>query len=233
MIAALCGAIGMLVLGAIVRPRPPARLPTATATATNDREDVERAARHRPLIRAMGPARSTSIADPAEVAAWCEAMARVVRGGSTLTTAIRSVDSPGCCRSATERITLALERGRGLGEALAVESPSPHLTLALSVLRACVMNGGPPAEPLDRAAATLRARAVAASERQTQSAQARLSAVVMTVLPIAMLALLLVTSTTTRQAVAAPVGLVALASGGCLNLIGWRWMRRIIEGRTT
>ncbi len=129
-------------------------------------------------------------------------------------------------------ITLAVDRGRALTDALDVRSPSPHLALALSVLRACTANGGPPAEPLDRAAATLRARAVAAAERQTQSAQARLSAVVMTVLPVAMLVLLLLTSSATRAAAGSPLGVLAVTIGGALNLIGWRWMRRIITGRS-
>lgn len=133
----------------------------------------------------------------------------------------------------SDRITLALDRGRGLGEALAVHSSSPHLTLAISVMRACSINGGPPAEPLDRAAATLRARANAAAERRAQSAQARMSAVVMTVLPLAMLALLLTTSASSRHAAISPTGLIAIVSGGCLNVIGWRWMRGIIGGRDT
>ena len=74
---------------------------------------------------------------------------------------------------------------------------------------------------------------MAAAERRTQSAQARLSAVVMTVLPLAMLGLLLVTSSTTRQAATTPLGLLVIATGAVLNLAGWRWMRRIIVGRPT
>lgn len=226
MIAALLAAMGVLVIGAKVRPLPPARCPdhqtgpdTVTPPTRRRRFGSPRRDRpHRPV-------------DPAEVAAWCDALSRVVRGGSTLVSAICSVEPPAGCRPVSDRITLALDRGRGLGEALAVQSTSPHLTLALSVLRACAANGGPPAEPLDRAAATLRARAIASAERQTQSAQARMSAVVMTVLPVAMLALLLVTSASTRHAAISPTGLIAIASGGCLNTAGWWWMRRIIGGR--
>ena len=162
---------------------------------------------------------------------WCEALARVVRGGSTLTAALRHVDPPVSCAHVIEPITLALTRGSSLTAALDVAPSSPHLTLAIGVLQACSVNGGPPAEPLDRAASTLRSRAVAAVERQTQSAQARLSVIVMTVLPIAMLALLMVTSAATRAATATPLGLLALAVGVALNLTGWHWMRRIIAGR--
>ena len=170
----------------------------------------------------------------AEVAVWCEALARAARSGSTLTEAIRDVDAPSSCRDAIDTVSLALARGRSVSTALdAVRSPSPHLTLALGVLHACAHHGGRPAEPLDRAAATLRARAMAAAERRTQSAQARLSAVVMTVLPVAMLGLLLATSATTRQAAATPLGMLVIGAGALLNVAGWRWMRRIIMGRPT
>ena len=99
------------------------------------------------------------------------------------------------------------------------------------MLRACAEHGGPPGEPIDRAAATLRGRAADLAERRTHSAQARLSAVVMTWLPIAMLALLLVSSASVRAAVTGPAGLLVVASGAILNFVGWRWMGRIIEGR--
>ncbi len=226
MITAVFAAIGILAIGATVRPAPPARCPKPHTES----DSTATPARTRPF----GPFRRSRPVEPvdaAEVAAWCDALARVVRGGSTLAGAICNVEPPAGCRPVSDQITLALDRGRGLGEALAVQSPSSHLTLALSVMRACATNGGPPAEPLDRAAATLRARANASAERRAQSAQARMSAVVMTVLPVAMLALLLVTSASSRHAATSPAGLIAIVSGGCLNAAGWRWMRRIIGGR--
>lgn len=161
---------------------------------------------------------------------WCEGLARVVRSGSRLGTAVRTTEPPAGCSDYVDAVVLALDRGSRLADALAGPTPSPHLDLAVTVLRACALNGGPPAEPLDRAAATLRGRAADAAERQTQSAQARLSAVVMTILPIAMLALLLATSPTTRSAALTPIGSTAIALGAALNLGGWRWMRRIIAG---
>lgn len=225
MISALGAASVVVMLGFVVRPRPPARRPPSNASATG------RASRRLAIFH--GRTRSPGHIEAADVAVWCEALARVVRGGSTLTAALRDVDSPASCTHVIAPITLALERGRSLTAALDVSASSSHLTLAFGVLHACAVNGGPPAEPLDRAAATLRARAIATAERQTQSAQARLSVVVMTVLPIAMLALLLLTSSATRTATATPLGLLALASGVALNAIGWRWMRRIITGRSS
>lgn len=219
MTAAMCGALAVLALAAALRPRPPSR-PVAPRPPT-----AVRGPRRAPAWRR---GRRAAI-DPAEVAAWCEGLARVVRGGSTLIAALRSVEPPDSCRPVVDGILLSLDRGARLTDALNVTSDSAHLNLAITVARACSVNGGPPAEPLDRAASTLRGRAADAAERRTQSAQARLSAVVMTVLPVAMLALLLVTSASTRTAAATGPGLVAVVGGAALNVTGWRWMRRIVE----
>ena len=218
MTAGVCTMVAVVAFGAAVRPRPgPRRVRLAPRRQLGA---WERLARHRGR-------RSPSIT-AAEVATWCEGLARVVRGGSTLGTALRTTEPPASCEAYVNEAVLALDRGRRLADALEGATPSPHLDLAVTVLRACAINGGPPAEPLDRAAATLRGRASDAAERHTQSAQARLSAVVMTVLPIAMLGLLLATSSTTRAAALTPVGSAAIAVGAALNVVGWRWMRRII-----
>ncbi len=98
------------------------------------------------------------------------------------------------------------------------------------MLRACAEHGGAAAEPIDRAASALRQRAALAGERRTQSAQARMSAIVMTLLPGAMLAMLLITSGAVRRTALSPVGLAVIACGALLNLAGWSWMRRLIAG---
>jgi len=203
MIAACCGAVGVLAVLAAIRPRPTPRTMAPTRPS---------ARRVRRAMPAPGLRRRGSVIQAADVATWCEGLARAVRGGSTLVGAVRTVDTPPSLRTDVDRIVLALDRGTRASEALAISSSSPHLGLAITVLRACAVNGGPPAEP--------------------QSAQARLSAVVMTVLPVAMLALLLATSASTRAAAAGGPGIMAITVGGILNLAGWRWMRRIV-GRTT
>jgi tight adherence protein B len=100
------------------------------------------------------------------------------------------------------------------------------------VVRACAEHGGSAAEPIDRAAAALRQRAALAGERRTNSAQARMSALVMTGLPAAMLMLLTITSGSVRAAATSPVGSIAIAIGALLNIAGWHWMRQLI-GRAT
>ena len=91
--------------------------------------------------------------------------------------------------------------------------------------------GGASAAPLDRAAAALRLRAVDDEERRSHSAQARLSAHVLTVIPVGMLALLVTTDPDVRAVVVEPVGAACVATGLLLNATGWVWMRHTIGRR--
>ncbi len=126
-------------------------------------------------------------------------------------------------------IALRAERGLPLSDAVATVPSRGDLALVLTVIRACAMSGGPAAEPLDRAAAALRARSAELADRRTQSAQARFSAIVMTILPIALLGLLVMTSASVRGVIGTPAGSFVVLVGAALNLAGWRWMRRIID----
>jgi tight adherence protein B len=62
-----------------------------------------------------------------------------------------------------------------------------------------------------------------------QSAQARLSATVLTWLPIAVLGVMLATSPAVRRVVVSPLGATIVTVGTTINLLGWWWMRRIVE----
>ncbi|NNE12381.1 MAG: hypothetical protein HKN41_09085 [Ilumatobacter sp.] len=225
MITAVCCAIAVLAAGAALAPAPRARRPDVAPPNAGGPGDPPAARRRRPTARARRLA-----VTPGSVAVWCEQLARAVRAGDTLGAAIRSTAAPAAIEPRVEGIRLTLDRGGRLVDALAAPSGSSHLDLALAVLRACALHGGPAAEPLDRAAATLRTRAADLADRATHSAQARLSAIVMTLLPIGMLLLLVATSATTRAAVQTPIGAGAVGAGALLNLIGWRWMRRVIDG---
>jgi Flp pilus assembly protein TadB len=221
MIEAICFAAAVLVGAAAVRPRPSPRRVAAAPPHPRKRLVI-----HWPRRKRTQPPTA------AEVASWCDGLARSVRSGSTLTAALQEVETAPSIRTAVDDLVLALRRGRPLTDALTPTSTSSHLQLAYTVLRACAEHGGPPAEPLDRAAATLRSRAAIDGERATQSAQARLSALVMTILPGSMLVLLLITSSPTRSAALSPAGMATITTGGLLNLAGWRWMRHIIVGAT-
>lgn len=223
--SAVLGALAVMALGLAVRPQPPTR---SLAVAPTDGE------RRVPAIRLWSGQRHrrrrTADVNPHQLAAWCEEMARAIRSGSTFQSALCNVAAPPVIDQHMQRARLAIERGSSTRRALdAVPAVSAHLDLVLVVLRACADHGGPAAEPIDRAAAALRQRAALIAERRSHSAQARASAIVMTVLPSAVLILLTVSSGSVRQALLSPAGAAVVAIGLALNGAGWSWMRRILR----
>jgi tight adherence protein B len=169
--------------------------------------------------------------DDADVAMWCDDAARRLRSGDSLPRAVLDSSASPALALHLAPMRLAVVRGASVAEAaLRVHDATVGLGLALGVVRACAALGGPAAEPLDGVAATLRARVADSAERHAQSAQARLSATVLTVLPIGVLGVLVVIATPIRAAVATPAGIGCAVAGGALNVAGWRWMRRIVDG---
>jgi tight adherence protein B len=171
-----------------------------------------------------------------DVAEWCEHIARSVRAGSSLGHALvqAGVIAP-AGGAAFEPVVRAIGRGRGLADALGDlgdHDPSSSTGLVVPVLAACAELGGPAALPLERVAATLHARAAERAERRANSAQARLSARVLTTVPLGTLALLAVAEPAVRASLTSELGAVCLFLGGLLNLAGWYWMRRLVGGAT-
>lgn len=116
-------------------------------------------------------------------------------------------------------------------EAVDVPGDGAHLRLALTVILTSARLGGSAAPAIDRTAATLRQRAADADERSVHAAQARLSAHVLTAVPVFMLALLMIGDADVRSAAMSTTGVVCIGVGMMLNVIGWIWMRRIIGTR--
>lgn len=179
--------------------------------------------------------RTRARADDDHVAAWCEQVARGVRAGHSLGRAVvqAAIDVPAGA-GAFQPVIRALSRGRGLAEALdeAVvdNSPSSASGLVVPVLTACAELGGAAALPLERVAATLHARSAERAERRTNSAQARLSARVLSTVPVGVLGLLVVAEPAVRSILATPAGAACVVLGGLFNLTGWCWMRHLIDG---
>ena len=104
-----------------------------------------------------------------------------------------------------------------------------ELALTVQALSACAQIGGPIAATLDDAASVLRERAVARAERQAHGSQARLSARVLTVVPIAFAVWSALASQRTREVYMSSVaGAVCVVLGLALNVGGWLWMKRIV-----
>jgi tight adherence protein B len=175
-------------------------------------------------------ARRRPAAGPIEAAAWCDDAARALRAGSALASAIAAATAEHRAMAPVlEPVVTAVARGRALSEALrrAIGDPTTPGGLVMTVLTSCAELGGPAASPLERVAATLRTRAAIADEQRAHSAQARLSAKVMTLVPVGLLALLAATESTVRAAIITPAGAAAIGAGAALNAVGWWWMRAI------
>lgn len=219
MITALLAGSAIVALLGAVRLRPDHRL----------RDDAPPARRRRPETRLWSRVRSRGRrVVTTELAGWCDALARDIRSGASLSSALRSAEPPAGTVFVEAR--RRLDRGVPLRDAVSLPAATSDEHAVLVVLAACAEQGGAAAQPLDRVASTLRRRAADDAERAVHSAQARLSAVVMTVLPGAMLAVLLATSGSVRDVVLTPYGGLVAAVGSGLNLVGWGWMRRIITG---
>lgn len=219
-----------VVLVATLRPRRPVRTLTADGARASEppparsRPPTPQPTRRRQLRLGRRHPRSPT---PLDLARWCEGVARSLRSGSSLGGAVGETGAPNGLESTCARWANSL--GRGMPLRSVDPPPDPDVALVAGVLEACAADGGRAAEPLDRAASVLRGRATEADERRTQSAQARWSAVVMTILPLALLGILMVTSSSVRQVVATPAGTLTVALGGLLNVAGWQWLRRLID----
>jgi tight adherence protein B len=209
-VTALWTALLVLSVGSAVRLRPDPDL----------REVPAATPRHRPTRRRrVGEHRRV-------LAAWCDSLGAEMRSGATLHRAVATV--PGPDTEVWREVRRRVDRGIGLTEAVDVTGSDPDDQAVLTVLAACGQHGGGSAAPLDQVAATLRRRSADAAERRVQSAQARMSARVMTTVPIAMLVVLVATSPAVRRAIVTPGGAGVVTVGTALNLVGWSWMRRLI-----
>ena len=155
------------------------------------------------------------------------AIARQVRSGASLTAAVvEELDRS----TPFADVVVRISDGTSLIEALdELESHHPDAALTAQALSACAHLGGPVAATLDEAAGVLRERTAARAERMAHSSQTRLSARVLTIVPLGFALWSAVVSQRTRDVyLSSGAGTVCAACGLILNLIGWRWMKRVI-----
>jgi tight adherence protein B len=200
---------------------PPRRLPVAIVAAPSPRWQRIRLARRRP--RPL---------DELEVATWCERVAGAMRAGRSLTVAVTDADAAaGDGRVPFPDVVHAVRRGRAIGAAFrsVPADPSSPIGLAAPVLATCADLGGPNAQPIEGVADILVARADERAERRTASAQARLSARVLSIVPFAVAVLLAVTEPSVRAALTTPAGLAMVSLGLAMNAAGWLWMTAMVR----
>jgi Flp pilus assembly protein TadB len=174
----------------------------------------------------------------AEIAAWCEALAQRIRGGDTLRNALVETHSSPSIETALGGFRLRIERGADLIstctaviDATNAQPASTHIqTLReiMGLIRVCALGSSRTAQTLDRAAHNLRIRAALADEVARETASARLSASLLTALPIVAVAITLMISPEVAQTYTTTAGLVCMTMCLLLNLIGWWWIRRLI-----
>lgn len=174
--------------------------------------------------------RSRRDVDASAVAALLDRTARQCASGQSLTHSFAESLHASPIAPLFATTSAAIDGGQSVGQALEHQSMSqPNVALAVHAIRLCARQGGNVSESLDRAASTLRDRATASHERHAQSAQARLSAQVLTVLPIGFGGWTIATTQSVQQFVVTPAGLACITAGLTLNVVGWYSMSRIVQ----
>jgi tight adherence protein B len=215
--AAAGGAV--LLLGAACRPTP-SRAPRRQQPSS----ESGRRARRVPAVSGLD--HSIALLDH---------LSREVRAGSSFTAAL--VDGLDQHPAVLTALRTALHRGAAAGDALARVATHPTApldatdVLVVQALRAAHAAGGSRVDALERAADVLRERRAWRHERRAQSAQARLSARVLTLLPVVFAAWGIATDGRLRAAYAmSPLPGVCTVCGLLLDVAGWWWMRRLVRG---
>lgn len=162
-----------------------------------------------------------------------DAVARSLRSGSSLRQAIDEASGSvgGVLGHDLASLRHALRDGDPLEDALArwaVARPLSGVRLAVAALSLGAETGGASARAVDGVAATLRTNLAIAAEVRALSSQARLSALVIALAPIAFSFLAFTTDASTAAfLLRTPLGLACLVTGLGLDAIGWLWMRRL------
>ena len=180
------------------------------------------------LLRHRGASR-VEAALPAAV----EAVAASLRSGASLRQAVgeAAAATPGLLGTDLAQVAIATERGGGLIgalEAWADRRPLPGVRLAVAALCLCAETGGAAAQAVDSVAATLRQRLAAQAEARALATQARMSAAVIAVAPVAFCALSAAADPRSSAfLLRTRLGLALLAAGLALDAAGAVWMARL------
>lgn len=211
----------LLVALAILAGPVPAGLVTLAVAAT------PRAAR--PLIERRRDDRRD-----AQLPATLERLASSLRGGGAPTTAFVAVAATTPAPLGSDLRVAAVEIEHGAPMAAAIDrwadapGASPAVQLAAAALGLGVDAGGQVARSLDRVAATLRERRELQAEVRALATQARASAAVLALAPLAFTALVsTIEPGMVHFLVATPVGVLCLLAGLGLEGAGAVWMARI------
>ena len=162
-----------------------------------------------------------------------DAVAGSLRGGAALTSAISEATSiGGPLGREFDDIGRRCRDGLDVRSALTdwAESGGPAVALAGASLTMAASVGGPAADALESAAASLRQRAAADEEVVALSVQARLSAGVLSAAPVAFTFLLATVDPGSAQfLLRTPTGWACIVVGVALDGLGGWWMHRLVR----
>ncbi len=170
----------------------------------------------------------------AQIPVALDAVAAALRSGSALRTAIGEAASVGPpLGPELDEIVRRAESGVPLAAAIdawADAHPDRASGLGAAALAVAARVGGPSADAIEAAAASVRDQAATDAEAASSSVQARLSAVVLSAAPI-VFALVLsgVDPASSRFLFATPAGWICLVAGIGLDLLGALWMRHLMR----
>jgi tight adherence protein B len=180
-------------------------------------------------MRSVGGRRAWAAGLPEAV----ETMASALAAGLSLVDGLAAASAAASGDLAEElaAVVARVDRGMSVAEAVGrwgVSGRTPGAGLVAAAVGLAADAGGDPRHALLRVAVTLRERRSLERELRALSSQARASAALVAAAPALFLAFTVVADpTTARWLLGSPGGWACVAGGACLDLAGWRWMRRL------
>jgi len=162
-----------------------------------------------------------------------EAVARGLRSGASLHQAVAeaAAGTPGALGAELQLVAAAAARGTSLVQALQAwgeRCPRPGVRLTVAALCLGAETGGAQARAVDGVAATLRERLAVAGEVRALTSQTRASMFVIAAAPVVFCLFASATDPRTSTFLfRSPAGLICLAAGISLDIVGGFWMRRL------
>jgi tight adherence protein B len=162
------------------------------------------------------------------------ALAAAVRSGASLPQAIRyaATEAVPPVRDDLAEVVEQLDTGVALDQALRSWStgrPSANVELVVGALELHRRSGGDLPAVLDQVAAAIRERVSISREVRSLTAQARMSAWILGLLPVGFFAFLWLTSRRDIEgAMSTPVGIACIIVGLLLELGAYAWIRKLL-----
>jgi len=184
------------------------------------------------------PHKATATTSPATtppaITDFLDAIARDVRSGFSLASSfVQCSDQLSDETHWSQPVAQQCLRGVVLADALvecALPTWTPEIRFASRTLAVASAGGAGVAPALEHSASVLREQQGLMLDRDVQAAQAQLSTKVLTWLPIAVFAWIVITDPIARIfLLTTPVGMCCVATGITLNVSGRKWMSHVVD----